>query len=236
MPGEQEFVLPIETRTAERDGNVDLYLPDGDGPHPAIVFVHGGPLPVEKQPRPREWPVFRGYGSLAALRGVVGVTLDHRLYDPFAYPAAAEDVAAAVERVRKDPRVDADRVALWFFSGGGPLLAEWLRTPPSWLKVLAATYPLLGSMAGWDIEARFLPAEAVAEAGDVPIVLTRVGRERPELAALVEAFVDAARARGAQLEIVDVPNGQHAFDMLDHTEESREAVETAFAKVLARLS
>jgi acetyl esterase/lipase len=236
MPGEQEFVLPTETRTAERDGDVDLYVPDGEGPHPAIVFVHGGPLPAEVRPRPREWPVFRGYGSLAASRGVVGVTVDHRLYDPFAYPAAAEDVAAAVERVRKDPRVDADRIAVWFFSGGSPLLAGWLRTPPSWLKVLAATYPLLGSMAGWELDARFLPVEAVAEAGDVPIVLTRVGRERPELAVLVEAFVDAARACGARLEIVDVPNGQHAFDMLDHTEESREAVEAAFAKVLAWLS
>jgi hypothetical protein len=38
-----------------------------------------------------------------------------------------------------------------------------------------------------------------------------VGRERPPIAATVEEFVVAARAHGAQLEIVDVPNGQHSF-------------------------
>jgi dienelactone hydrolase len=76
----------------------------------------------------------------------------------------------------------------------------------------------------------------VAEAGELPIVLTRVGRERPELAALVDAFIEAAQACGARLEIVDVPNGQHAFDILDHTDESRAAVMTAFEKVLALLS
>ena len=231
-----EFVLPIEVRTAERHGEVDLHLPDADGPSPAIVFVHGGPLPAQVQPRPREWPMFKGYGSLAASRGVVGVTLDHRLYHPAAYPDAGEDVAAAVELARKDPRVDADRVALWFFSGGSPLLADWLRMPPAWLKVIAATYPLLGPFQGWDLDARFLPAEAVTEAGDLPIVLTRVGREQPELATLVEAFVEAARVCGTRLDIVDVPNGQHSFDILDHTDESREAVKAAFEKVLSRLT
>ena len=84
--------------------------------------------------------------------------------------------------------------------------------------------------------ARFLPAEAVTEAGDLPIVLTRVGREQPELATLVEAFVEAARACGTRLDIVDVPNGQHSFDILDHTDESCEAVKTAFEKVLSRLA
>lgn len=228
------FVLPVELRAAERHGLVDLYLPDGTpGPRPAVVFVHGGPLPADTRPTPRDWPVYRGYGSAVAARGVVGVTVDHRLHTPADYPQAAADVAAAVEEVRADQRVDPDRIALWFFSGGGLLLADWLRTPPEWLRCVAASYPLLAPLPGWEVDPRFRPAEAVASAADLPIVLTRVGRERPPLAATVEAFTEAAGGCGAKLEIIDVPGGQHAFDMLDHTDESRQAVTRALDAVLA---
>lgn len=233
-PHLQPFVIPVELRAAERHGQLDLYRPDDQStPAPAIVFVHGGPVSAELEPTPRGWPVFQGYGSLCASRGVVGVTLDHRLHDLDAYPLAAADVAEAVETVRADPRVDATRIALWFFSGGGPLIADWLRTPPAWLRCVAATYPVLAAPPGTGD--RFDPAQAVGSAGGMPIVLTRVGLERPVIAATVTAFVDAATARGAQLEIIDVPNGQHGFDCLDHTDESRQAVTRALDSVLQHL-
>lgn len=226
------FVLPIETRVAERHGPVDLYLPDGPAPLPAVVFIHGGPLPADLRPTPRDWPVYRGYGSLTAARGAVGATIDHRLPDLASYPSSAADVAAAVELVRADPRVDAGRIALWFFSGGGPLLADWLRTPPQWLRCAAASYPVLAPLPRRYIDPRFRPAEAVTSAGALPIVLTRVGRERPPIAATVEAFVAAAHASGANLKIIDVPHGRHGFDILDHTDESRHAVAHGIATVL----
>jgi acetyl esterase/lipase len=228
------FVLPVEVRSAERHGAVDLYLPDGPtGPCPAVVFVHGGPIAADLRPTPRDWPVYRGYGSAVAERGAVGVTVDHRLHDVADYSLAAADVAAAVQMVRADERVDADRVAIWFFSGGGLLLADWLRTPPGWLRCVAATYPLLAPFPGWEVDPRFRPVETVASAGDLPIVLTRVGRERPQIAATVEAFTEAAGRCGAKLEIIDVPGGQHGFDMLDHTGESPEAVRRSLNAVLA---
>jgi acetyl esterase/lipase len=230
------FVLPVRTRPAERRGTVDMYLPDSTRPRPAVVFVPGGPLPEAVRPRPRDWPLYQGYGSWAAAADLVGVTVDHRLFNPAAYPLAADDVAAAVALTRADPRVDPERVAVWFFSGGSLLLADWLRTRPEWLRCVAATYPLLGPLPGWPVDPRFRPAEAVAAAGSLPIVLTRVGRESPPIAATVEAFVAAARASGARLEIIDVPNGQHSFDVLDHTDESRKAVERALDAVLAALA
>lgn len=226
----QPFVLPLEPRDAERDGEVDLYLPDDEGPQPAVVFVHGGPLPPELSIAPSEWPVFRGYGALAATRGAVGVVVDHGLHSPAHYSKAADEVAAAVETARAHPRVDADRVALWFFSGGGPMLADWLRNPPGWVRCLAASYPVAATPPEWHVDARFNPIEAV-NAGSPPIVLTRAGKENPDIASTVEAFAEAARAK-ARLEIIDVPNGQHSFDTLDHTEESRRAIEQAFDLVL----
>jgi len=233
----QPFVLPVDRRAAERRDAIDLYLPDrADQPKPAIVFVHGGPIPADLRPSPRDWPVYQGYGSLAAEHGVVGVTVDHRLYDLAAYPLAAADVTAAVDAVRADPAVDSERIALWFFSGGGLLLADWLRRPAGWLRCVAATYPVLVPLAGGDIDPRFSPADAVTSAGELPVVLTQVGRERPEIAATVTAFTAAARASDIQLEIIDVPDGQHGFDMLDHTVQSREAVSRAFTAVLAALT
>ena len=106
------LVVPFDARPAERHGTVDLYLPDATEPRPAVLFVHGGPVPADQRPTPRGWPVFQGYASIVAGRGMVGAVVDHRLHTPADYPRAAHDVAGAVEAVRADPRVDADRVAL----------------------------------------------------------------------------------------------------------------------------
>ena len=70
------------------------------------------------------------------------------------------------------------------------------------------------------------PVAAVSTAPKLPIVLTRVGHEYPDFARTQDAFVDAARANGVALQVVEVPGGQHGFDSLDHTEESRVAVRT----------
>jgi acetyl esterase/lipase len=230
------FVLPTEAGVIERHGAVDLYLPEADEPRPAIVFVPGGPFPAAVRPTQREWPIYRGYASAAAARGVVSVLVEHRLHDMASYPLAAADVAAAVDLARADPRVDAERVALWFFSGSSLLLAGWLRKPPPWLRCAAATYPVLAPLPDWPVDPGFRPAEAVADGVAPPLVLTRVGRDEPAYAATVEPFVSAARAAGARLEIIDVPNGQHGFDFLDHTDESRAAVTRALDAVVAALA
>jgi dipeptidyl aminopeptidase/acylaminoacyl peptidase len=54
------FVLQPDPVTPVRETNLDLYLPAGDEPAPAVVFVHGGPVPIERRPTPRDWPVFQG--------------------------------------------------------------------------------------------------------------------------------------------------------------------------------
>ncbi|MFI5954526.1 alpha/beta hydrolase [Cryptosporangium sp. NPDC051539] len=225
------FVVKTAVAQAARLGTLDFYHPESsDGQRPAVVFVHGGPLPLSVTPRPRDWPLFQGYGSLVAAQGLVGVVAEHGLTDPTRYPGAAADVAAAVDTVRADPRVDADRIALWFFSGGGLISAEWLRKPPSWLRCVALTYPVLAAPPGWPVDPAFAPVDAVTSAGSLPIVLTRAGLEQPVVAEGVAAFVEAA---GPALQIVDVPNGHHSFDVLDDTDESRAAVHRAVAEVTA---
>ncbi|MGW0120598.1 alpha/beta hydrolase [Streptomyces sp. NPDC003327] len=245
------FLLDPPERPRERSGRVDLHLPaaDEDGsaadpapaaterPRPAVVFVHGGPVAPDQRPTPRETPFFLGYARCAAGRGLVGVTLDHRLHALTDYARAADDLAAAVARVRANPRVDPDRIALWFFSTGSLLAADWLAAPPSWLRCVALTYPLLAPVPGWEaVEPRFRPVDALGRAADAPpVVLTRAGLENPAFDATVRDFLVAAAAHGTDVEVVDVPHGRHGFELLDPTDESREAVTRAMDTVAARL-
>ncbi|MBK3559720.1 alpha/beta hydrolase [Streptomyces sp. MBT56] len=151
------FLLDVPERPRERTGNTDLYLPDGPGPHPAVVFVHGGPVPAEAMPTPRDWPA-------------------------------------------------------------------------------PANYPILAPLPAWGLTgSRFHPVRALSRAGDLPVVLVRVGRESAEIAATVEEFVAEAARCGANLEIIDVPEGRHGFETLDPADGAREAVHRAVGAVLARL-
>jgi dienelactone hydrolase len=234
----QPFVLSVAEPQRSRDGNLDVYWPaDSDAEvSPLVIFIHGGPISADMRPTPRDWPIYIAYGSLAASHGVVGVTLDHRLFSTADYPVAADDLASAVEHARALPGVDPNRMALWFFSGGGLLAADWLSEPPPWLRCIAATYPVMAPLPGWgDVDARFRPVDAVHKAGTLPILVTRVGRERAEIAPTVEAFIAGAEQCHAQLTVIDVPEGQHAFDCLDHDESSRTAVRQAMTWVVTAL-
>ncbi|MFF0273349.1 alpha/beta fold hydrolase [Streptomyces sp. NPDC004330] len=205
-------------------------------PRPAVVFVHGGPVAPDQRPTPRDTPFLLGYARWAARLGAVGVTLDHRLHGLGDFPRAADDLAEAVALVRAHPRVDGDRIALWFFSTGGLLAADWLAAPPPWLRCLAASYPALAPLPGWGaVESRFRPADVVGTADGPPVVLTRAGREHPAFAATVAAFLAAAEGNGADVEIVDVPHGRHSFELVDPGEESRACVERAMRSVLGHL-
>ncbi|QLG26680.1 alpha/beta hydrolase [Halorarum halophilum] len=99
---------------------VRVYRPEGEGPFPTLVYVHGG-----------GWVI----GSLDSYDGVcrvlaaeaecVVVSVDYRLAPENPFPAAVEDVRAATEWVAGDPTaVDGDgTVAVGGDSAGGNLAA-----------------------------------------------------------------------------------------------------------------
>lgn len=215
----------------DRLGEIDLYRPPGTARGGAILFVHGGPGPAGLEVMPRDWPVYKGYATAAARRGLVAAVVDHSLIHGLdRLVAAADEVEAAVGVLRSDPRVDPDRVGLWFFSGAGLLAGDWLDSRPDWLRFVALTYPLLATPPG--VDDLVTAAEVIGKHKDLPVLLTRAGLEREELAGPVAEFVSAG---GAALDIIDVPKGHHGFDMLDHTEESRAAVTKALDWAIAHL-
>jgi acetyl esterase/lipase len=233
-PWQAPFVCNVAPADPERHGGWDLYVRADSAPRPVVVFVHGGPLPALPVP-PREWPVYCGYGTLAAEAGLVGVTVDHSLHGSADYPAALADVRAAIDGARADRRVDADRVAVWAFSGGSPLVAPFLQDPPDWLKSVALTYPVLDDVPERRLPAGFRPVEALTTSS-VPITLTRVGREAPSVSAGVTNFLARAEQLGVRINVIDVPDGHHGFDALPPVAGATQAVHSAIKAVAATLT
>lgn len=217
---------PVEP--ADRDG-FDLYLPEDVVRPPVVVLVHGlfpEPPPVS----PRRTPFFRAYAAQLAQRGVAAVVVDHELTDGMRYPDAAATLDRTLSAVRGSGDVDGGRVAVWFFSGGGPLAYPLLAAGHDWLRCVGLTYPLLPTddIPGWPSL-----ADALAGLGDTPVVLTRVEHELPQFVAGQQALVDA---RPAGLTTLDVAAAQHGFDTGPDTEHGRAAVLRALAEVVGHLT
>jgi acetyl esterase/lipase len=119
---------------AEREGfralELDLYRPNAaaDGPHPLLVYVHGGGWRQSHRNRaPREtrdWS--RGFFDRLTDAGFVVATPAYRFSGEARFPAQLDDVVEALRWLRDDADdlgVDAARTYLWGASAGGHLAA-----------------------------------------------------------------------------------------------------------------
>jgi acetyl esterase/lipase len=57
-----------------------------------------------------------------------------------------------------------------------------------------------------------------------PLLVVRAGEDDPDLNGGIDRFVAAAADRGLPVELVEVPGGHHAFDVLDDDDASRSAI------------
>jgi acetyl esterase/lipase len=240
----------VYKRDAGDQLTMNIYSPphlSGGARVPAVIFVHGGPIPA--QMRPTQWGVFVSYGELAAASALVGVTVNHRLYAPSDYERSQADVGAAIDYVREhaaELNVDAERIALWCFSGGGPLLSAILRDRPSYVRCILAFYAVLDlrHMKHADADAakvaRALELSAAAhvreQGAGLPMFIARAGLDQPMINRGIDTFVHEALAGNAPLDLMNHPAGRHGFDILDDDERSREIIAhaIAFAQVHVR--
>jgi len=138
------------TFTYKKVGDVeikaDVYRPAGAGPHPAIVWIHGGGLIFGSR---ETIPVDENDLFLRA--GYITVSIDYRLAPETKLPAILEDVEDAYRWVReKGPglfQCDPERLAVVGQSGGAYLaLMSGVRLRPS-PKVIVSFYGY-GDIAG----------------------------------------------------------------------------------------
>jgi acetyl esterase/lipase len=244
----------IAYRGAPEDAQrMDVYMPANlraGERRPAALFIHGGPISPSLPLQATEWGVYRGYGALAAASGWAGVTFTHRFFGFDQLDQAADDIAAAIAYVREhadELSIDANRLCLWAFSGGGPFLADALREQPTFIRCLVAYYAVmdlrslaseeeLADSATSETLRRFSPLAAVENMGklSMPVLVARAGQDHPALNKSLDAFVEAALAANAPLDVLNHPAGNHAFDTRNDDARTREIISHTLAFIRAR--
>jgi acetyl esterase len=100
---------------------LDAWVPEGPGPFPAVVIVHGGSF-VRGDKQTYVKPLFEPLTQA----GFAWFTINYRLAPQHRFPAAVDDVRSAVAWVRKNAakyKVDPARIALAGESAGGHLVS-----------------------------------------------------------------------------------------------------------------
>lgn len=144
---------------------LDLYLPnEGQGPFPLIVAIHGGAFLVGDKRDSQQ------NAAIEALRhGYAVASINYRFSSEAIFPAAVEDVKAAIRFLRANAgryRLDPRRVAAWGDSAGG------------YLAVMAG---VTGETSGFDDASLGNPGQPSAVQAVVdwfgPIVFTSIDAE-----------------------------------------------------------
>ena len=118
--------LVYQTLPGFRPLHLDLYRPSGSGAHPFVVYVHGGGWlngHTRQSGAFSSWP--NVLASLAA-RGYVVASVEYRLSGEARFPAAEQDIKAAIRWLRTNAAthgIDKGRGAIWGASAGGHLAA-----------------------------------------------------------------------------------------------------------------
>jgi len=98
----------------------DVYIPEGKGPFPAVLVIHGGGW------RSGDRAQVESIAERVAKRGYVAVNITYRLVPDALFPAPVLDVQQAIRWLRShaaDYQVDPSRVGAWGYSAGAHLAA-----------------------------------------------------------------------------------------------------------------
>jgi dienelactone hydrolase len=222
------------------DLKMDVYLPAVARPgqkHPVVIFISGGGV---DNPDWRKAGVYTTYGRLAAAQGFVGVTFQKRFArGPESLVTGSDDTADLIRFLREhaaEYSLDPDRFAVWAFSAGGMMLGPPLVDRPPHLRAVLNFYAISDALPTMPEETRravrsggFSAVESVKKEGPLPALFVgRAGLDDADLNASIDAFVQEALRRNATIEVMNHPNGRHAFDILDADARSREIVARAF--------
>ena len=121
---------------------LDVYTPDGEGPFPTVIFVHGGGLRGGKKSNSR----MSSIGKDLIHANYSWISIDYRLYPQAHFPDPILDVESAIRFVKTNARkykVDVKRIVLMGSSAGG-YLVSYVAVSNSKDTRVAAVVPLWG--------------------------------------------------------------------------------------------
>ena len=242
IPDSSAYRVQKNLEYRERGGRaflMDVFTPSsGAARPPAVLFVHGGPIPESVLPQGKDLGQLQSFGPFLTSAGIAGVVFSHGLSGLDAIQEAAGDVEAAVAFVRANAEtlgIDPDRLCLVFTSAGGILLAPFLRARPSWLKCVVVNYAILrpdvlghlmGEAVSQEQQEGLDPFPHVTPPGETApsLFIAEAGRDAAALNQDLERLTDQAVAAGWRVEYWNHPAGPHAFDVYDPSPRSRAIV------------
>lgn len=211
--------------TGEGPLQLDLYGPipeKSSGPAPAVILIHGGPIPANLLTPPKDWGLFESFGRLLGASGLAAVIFNHRFFAYDQTPQALADIQDLIAHVSSHAAelgIDPSRLCLWVFSGGGVFLGHFLRETPAAVRCVVAYYAVLHASVP-----QFSAATQVAESsgGIPPMLIARAGLDMRELNEGIDHFVQQALKKNATLDLLNHATGQHGFDGRDDNERTRD--------------
>lgn len=119
-PAAKNTFTDIAYATKSERQKLDIYLPhEGKGPFPVIIAIHGGGFTSCNKNREYTGTMLQGINY-----GYAVVTINYRLSDEAKFPAAINDVKAAIRFIKVNGsqyNLNPDKIALWGSSAGGNL-------------------------------------------------------------------------------------------------------------------
>jgi len=115
-----------QTLPGYRPQILDIYVPATPGPHPLVLYIHGGGWMAGHTRHSGALADFPKVLAALAAEGFTVASLEYRLSSEARFPAQLQDANAAVRFLRAhaaEYRIDPKRVGLWGGSAGGHLAA-----------------------------------------------------------------------------------------------------------------
>jgi carboxymethylenebutenolidase len=207
LPAAGASVRDLSYRNGEVEIGAKLYLPQGRGPHPAVLYVHARRgWDAEADAQVRRF-VAHGLAVIApdyhSPRFIPAWPIEHD-------PATEKDVELAIDALKKIPEVRSDRICVAGFSRGGyhaMLLAARRRE-------VACVVTYYGHMVNPNAPEpvqvyRYAPE---IEKINVPVLFI-VGEEEQELRRTgIRRAYYALMKRGVPVELLMYPHARRAFD------------------------
>ncbi len=212
------YTLPGTDRVQVREGLVfakgdsadlrfDLYLPPTPpaSPPPVVLFVNGvGDRPGIGM---RLWGGYRDWARLAAARGLAAIVHDTRV------GRTREDPATLLAYLRREGRslgIDGENVIVWCSSAN---------TTAAWPL---AQDPANDHVRG--IVVYYGSPDTTLRRPDTPLLLVRAGLDAPVFNLALDGMTARALRANTPLTVLNLPNGRHAFDILDDDDQSRATI------------
>jgi len=224
---------------------LDLYTPPKAGrPKPLVIYVHGGGWMGGTSRNAAAYANFPAVLADLASRGYVVASLNYRLGGEARFPAATEDVDAAIRWLRAhaaDYGIDKARVAIWGGSAGGQLAAlaatdcapavgkgesDCVQAAAIWYGVF--DIPALPNGGPPYFAGNGAKASAVTflDAKDPPFLLIHGTDDKTVPVAQSRAMAEKLKAIGVRSEYIELPG-------IDHSWIGRTSAETTAAHLRA---